>query len=97
MKIPGVVWSTLLIFLPLLAGYITEFFSGYEWSGAVAGFLTLLGVGLAKVIAEQKASKPTITPAAQAMELSLPFPVPEGYSLIPTPKPVSQTRRILLG
>lgn len=58
MKIPGVVWTTLLVFLPLAAGYITQFFGDFPWAGALAGLLTLLAVGIAKVMAELKGTAP---------------------------------------
>lgn len=58
MKVPGIVWTTALVFLPLAAGYITEFFSGYEWAGAAAGLLTLLATGIAKVIQETRNAAP---------------------------------------
>jgi hypothetical protein len=58
MKIPGIVWTTLLVFLPLAAGYITQFFGDFPWAGAVAGLLTLLAVGIAKVMAELKGTEP---------------------------------------
>ncbi len=58
MKIPGVVWTILLVFLPLTAGYITQFFGDYPWAGAVAGLLTLLAVGIAKVMSEMGNSVP---------------------------------------
>lgn len=91
MKIPGVVWSTALIFLPLLAGYITEFFSGYEWSGAVAGFLTLLGVGLAKVM-QERGNEPTeplnLPPGAELAAIEEPGTLE---------KPRSLTQRVLFG
>lgn len=65
MKIPGVAWTILLVFLPLAAGYVTQFFGSYEWAGAVAGFLTLLAVGIAKVMSESKATVPAPPPGAE--------------------------------
>lgn len=49
MKIPGVVWSALLVALPLLAVWLGDSFPGAVWVAPVAGLL-LIAVKVIEVI-----------------------------------------------
>ena len=49
MKIPGVVWSALLVALPLLAVWLGDSFPGAVWVAPVAGLL-LIAVKVIEVV-----------------------------------------------
>ena len=49
MKIPGVVWSALLVALPMLAVWLGDSFPGAVWVAPVAGLL-LIAVKVIEVI-----------------------------------------------
>lgn len=57
-KIPGVVWSALLVALPLLAVWVGDSFPAAVWAAPAAGLL-LIG---AKVIEAIRAGRETATP-----------------------------------
>ena len=42
MKIPGVVWSALLIILPMLSVWLVQFFPAAVWTAPVAGLLLII-------------------------------------------------------
>lgn len=46
---PGVVWSVLMIALPLLAAWMQEYLGAYAWAPAVAGLLLLAARVIASV------------------------------------------------
>lgn len=49
MKIPGVVWTALLVGLPLLAAWLEQFFPGAIWAAPVGGLL-LIAVKVIEVV-----------------------------------------------
>lgn len=52
-KLPGTIWTALLIGLPLLAVWLNEFFPGAVWAAPVAGLLLII----AKVLEVVQAPK----------------------------------------
>lgn len=87
-KLPGTVWSGLLVALPLLAAWMEQYFPGAIWAAPVAGLL-LIG---AKVISVYMGSgEPTPPPGA---------PRPAGdVHFVPAkaPEPPSRAARVLWG
>lgn len=70
MKIPGVVWSALLVALPLLAVWLGDSFPGAVWVAPVAGLL-LIAVKVIEVIRDaQPKDQLEIMMAAQEPEPS---------------------------
>lgn len=63
-KLPGVVWSALLVALPLLSVWLSEFFSAAIWAAPVAGLLLII----AKVVGVVQGTEPAppVQPAAGA-------------------------------
>ena len=68
MKIPGAVWSALLVALPLLAVWLGDSFPGAVWVAPVAGLL-LIAV---KVIEVVRADQPK-----DQLEIMMAAPEPE--------------------
>jgi len=58
MKIPGVVWSGLLVALPLLAVWLGDSFPGAVWVAPVAGLILII----VKVIEVVRAGDPAAGP-----------------------------------
>lgn len=52
-KLPGTVWTALLIGLPLLAAWLNEFFPGAIWAAPVAG-LFLIAAKILEVVQTPK-------------------------------------------
>ena len=70
MKIPGVVWSALLVALPLLAVWLGDSFPGAVWVAPVAGLL-LIAVKVIEVVRDaQPKDQLEIMMAAQEPEPS---------------------------
>jgi hypothetical protein len=57
MKVPGVVWSALLVALPLLAVWLGDSFPGAVWVAPVAGLL-LIVVKVIEVIRSEVTERP---------------------------------------
>ena len=68
MKIPGVVWSALLVALPMLAVWLGDSFPGAVWVAPVAGLL-LIAVKVIEVI---RADMPK-----DQLEIMMAAPAPE--------------------
>lgn len=66
MKNIGILQVGLLVFLPLLAAYIMQFFGDYPQAAPVAGFLTLIAVGIGQFVDALKATKPVEPPSGVA-------------------------------
>lgn len=62
MRVPGIVWTVALIALPLLAEYLTQYFSAAVWAVPVGALLLMI----AKVIQEARAAQPPPGVAASA-------------------------------
>jgi hypothetical protein len=60
-KIPGVVWVVLLVALPLLGEWLTQYFPLAQWTAPVAGLLLII----AKIVEVIQANK--AMPAGVAM------------------------------
>lgn len=70
MRIPGVVWSGLLVALPLLAVWLGDSFPGAVWVAPVAGLL-LIAVKVIEVVrSDQPKDQLEIMMAAQEPEPS---------------------------
>jgi len=54
-KLPGVVWSALLVALPLLSVWLEQYFAGAIWAAPVAGLLLII----AKVVGVVQGTEPT--------------------------------------
>lgn len=52
---PGLVWSALMVALPLLSVWINEYFGAYAWAPAIAGLLLIVAKVLASVRPETEA------------------------------------------
>lgn len=84
MKIPGAVWSGILVALALLPVWLGDSFPGAIWAAPVAGLLTIA----AKVI--------EVMVAGDKEQVMAPGVNMESFSAAPAPQP-SKTRRFLLG
>ncbi len=51
-RLPGVVWSALLIALPLLAAWLEQYFPGAVWAAPIAGLLLIVAKVVEVVRAE---------------------------------------------
>lgn len=65
MKIPGVVWSVLIVALPLLAAWLGESFPAALWAGPVAGMLLIIWKTL-DAVRPQPAPPPGVNAALPA-------------------------------
>ena len=64
MKLPGVVWSALLVALPLLAVWLGDSFPAAVWAAPVAGLLLIA----AKVVAVLREETPQPPPGVAASD-----------------------------
>lgn len=88
-KLPGTVWSGLLVALPLLAAWLEQYFPGAIWAAPVAGLL-LIAAKVLTVAREPAAPSPAVMPAGSA-------PRPAGDAAPVGDKPHSRAARILWG
>ena len=72
MKIPGVVWSALLIILPMLSVWLVQFFPAAVWTAPVAGLLLII-VKTIEILGQRKVDEETHQEVAQE---AAPKPVP---------------------
>ncbi len=62
MRIPGVVWSGLMVALPLLAVWLETYFGNYGWAPSLAGLLLII-VKTLEVTRPQHAPPPGVNAA----------------------------------
>lgn len=53
-RLPGVGWTVLLVALPLLAEWFSQFFSGAQWALPLAGLCLLIAKTIEVALAQQK-------------------------------------------
>jgi hypothetical protein len=96
-KIPGVLWTGLFIILSMAPAWLEQSFPGAIWLTPVVGAILII----AKVwLVMRPADAPEPPPLPDMLELSAPgavYTIPDGYALLPVPKPVSLTERVFLG
>lgn len=51
-RLPGIVWTVVLVALPLLAAWLEQYFGGAQWVAPIAGLLLII----AKLIEVGRAS-----------------------------------------
>lgn len=91
-KLPGAVWSALLVALPLLSVWLEQYFSGAIWAAPIAGLL-LIVAKVVGVVTGSEQPTPAVMPPAGA-------PRPAGdVHFVPAkaPEPPSRASRILWG
>lgn len=61
---PGVVWSALMVALPLLSVWLETYFGQYGWAPAVAGLLLIIG----KIVEVMRQPEAAAEPGARGEE-----------------------------
>ena len=64
-RLPGVVWSALMVALPLLSVWLETYFGAYAWAPAVAGLLLIIG----KIVEVMRQPAAVAEPGARGEEV----------------------------
>ena len=64
-QLPGAVWSALLVALPLLSVWLSQYFPGAIWAAPVSGLLLIVAKVIGVMRGEPEA--PAMPPGAQGM------------------------------
>lgn len=86
-KLPGAVWSALLVALPLLSVWLEQYFSGAIWAAPIAGLLLIVAKVVGVVTGKDAPVAPAMPPGASGM-------VRDTYMAPPKP---GKAQRILWG